>query len=91
MVHTLLPHNPYRLTPDGRIYHWREREDLDADGRWPADPAVVRGAYRRHLLQVACVDGLLGETLAQLRREGIYDRALIVVTADHGCAFAPGG
>ncbi len=90
VIHALLPHNPYRLTPRGRIYHWREGEVLEEDGSWGEDPRVARDAYRRHLLQLACTDGLLGEMVAQLRREGLYDRCLLVVTADHGCAFRSG-
>ena len=29
--------------------------------------------------------------LAKLRAEGLYDRALVIVTADHGVSFRPGG
>jgi hypothetical protein len=47
-------------------------------------------AYQRHLLQVAFVDRLLGELVAQLRATGVYDRALLVVVADHGVSFRPG-
>ena len=90
VLHELLPHNPYRLTPRGRVYHWREGEVLEEDGRWGDDPRVVRDAYRRHLLQLSCTDGLIGELVDHLRREGLYDRCLLVVTADHGCAFRSG-
>ncbi len=52
---------------------------------WPA-----KLAFQRHLLQVGYVDSLLGELLDRLEETGIYDRALIVVTSDHGVAFQPG-
>jgi arylsulfatase A-like enzyme len=36
------------------------------------------------------VDELVGELTAQLKRTGVFDRALIVVTADHGVSFLAG-
>jgi Sulfatase len=47
--------------------------------------------WQRHLLQVGFVDTLLGELVRNLRRRGLYDRSLIVLTADHGVSFRPGG
>jgi arylsulfatase A-like enzyme len=35
-------------------------------------------------------DHLLGRLVERLREVGVYDRALIVVTSDHGAAFIPG-
>jgi hypothetical protein len=48
-------------------------------------------AHQRHLLQVGFVDRLLGELLARLRTTGLYERSVIVVTADHGVSFQPNG
>lgn len=45
---------------------------------------------QRHLAQVRYADRLLGRLLDRLRAEGLYDRALVVVTADHGIAFEAG-
>ena len=59
--------------------------------RWTSDPERVTVMRQRHLAQVRYADTLLGLTLAQLRKSGLYDRALVVVTADHGISFAPGG
>jgi hypothetical protein len=39
---------------------------------------------------VGFVDFLLGRLLDRLRELGIYDRALVVVTSDHGASFVPG-
>jgi hypothetical protein len=47
-------------------------------------------ALQRHLLQVGYADTLLGQLLEKLEREGLFDRALVVVTADHGVSFRPG-
>jgi len=90
VIHTLLPHSPYRHYPDGTIYYWREGEEHVADGIWIDDPAVVRDAFRRHLIQTVSVDRLLGEMMDRLDEQGILDGAMVVVTADHGACFTPG-
>ena len=36
------------------------------------------------------MDHLLGRAVDRLKRVGLYDRAAILVTADHGISFAPG-
>jgi hypothetical protein len=41
-------------------------------------------------MQAAYTDQLLGTIVQRLRRTGLYDRSLLVVTADHGMAFTPG-
>jgi hypothetical protein len=46
-------------------------------------------AYQRHLLQLQYVDRLLGELIDRLEELGLFDRSLIVLTADHGVAFWP--
>ena len=43
------------------------------------------------LLQLAYTDRLLGEVIDRLEKQGIWDDALVVVTADHGEGFIPGG
>ena len=45
---------------------------------------------QRQLLQLGFADRLLGRLIARLKREGIYDDTLIVVTADHGFAWKVG-
>jgi Sulfatase len=42
---------------------------------------------QRHLLQLGFVDELVGELMARLRRTGLWDRALVVLVADHGISF----
>src|SRR4029453_13210241 len=48
-------------------------------------------AYQRHLLQARYTDALLGALLDRLRDKGIYERALVVVTADNGESFLKRG
>ena len=58
---------------------------------WVDDPWLTMQAEQRYLLQVGYADRLIGRLLARLRSVGLYDEALIVVTADHGVSFRPGG
>ncbi len=51
------------------------------------DRRHVEWARRSYLAQVSRLDGALGAFFAALRERGLYDEALIVVTADHGEAF----
>jgi hypothetical protein len=89
-LHVLLPHHPWRYLPSGREYATATLIPGLADDVWGSDPVLVEQAYQRHLLQVGFVDRLLGELVARLRKTGLYDRSLVVVTADHGVSFRPG-
>jgi len=90
VIHCLLPHNPYRFLPDGRVFSWRRTVPLQSDGRWGDDELVRIHSYRRHLLQLAAVDRLVGELLDRLDELGVLDSALMVVTADHGASWRAG-
>lgn len=82
-LHLLLPHSPWNYLPSGIRYESPRGMSNDGDG-W------VELAYQRHLYQVEYTDRLLGETLRRLTETGLYDDALVVVTADHGVSFTPG-
>jgi Sulfatase len=90
VLHSLLPHVPYLYLPSGRRYGvqspllrginrnvWKRA--------WPA-----KQAYQRFLLQVEYTDRALGLLVRRLKEKGIYDRALMIVVADHGVSFRPG-
>jgi hypothetical protein len=91
-VHALLPHAPYRYRASGMAYTPDKvaPDGLSPEGRWPDDSFVVETARERHLEQARFADTLLGELLDRLERERLFDDALLVVTSDHGVAFAPG-
>ncbi len=90
-AHVLLPHEPYIYLMDGRQFtDIPESIGLDAAGIWPEDPWYALQTQLRQLLQVGFVDTLVGRLVARLKHEGLYDRALIVITSDHGVSFSPG-
>jgi Sulfatase len=94
-LHLLLPHTPYTFLPDGRRYS----EDVGgltaplpriASGR-SEEPAAVDFEEQRLLLQASYTDSVVGRVMQRLRDAGLYDDAIVVVTADHGVGLVPGG
>jgi hypothetical protein len=90
-IHAELPHAPWRFLPDGHAYtiHRNSIPGL-VNEVWTGPRAVVDQAFQRHLLQTQYADRLVGELLDRLRSAQLYDRALVVVTADHGVSFRTG-
>ena len=91
-VHLMLPHSSFTYLPSGKTYRASDgipglTGDTPQDKLHAGDTWNVEQIYQRHLLQVGAVDRLLGELLAHLERTGLYDRTLLVVTADHGVSF----
>lgn len=92
MIHYEMPHVPWRFLPDGRQYV------VDGptipgltDQTWGRDGFQLDQAWQRHLLQLEFADKLLGGVLRRLRRSGLWKRALVVVTTDHGNSIRAGG
>ncbi len=91
--HTLLPHVPWRFLPSGRAY--KKYNVIDIPGldlskeQWGDNDSLVTLGQQRHLLQVGYTDKLIGDLIARLKKQNLYDKSLIVVTADHGVSFWP--
>lgn len=77
--HVSLPHSPFQFSVTGA-----RRKPFFFPSRFQCSPAQFRlilGAYRE---QLRYTDSMLGEIVAELKRRGLYDSALIGVTSDHG-------
>jgi hypothetical protein len=86
----LLPHVPWAYLPSGRAYpNGDYLPGLSDDYRWTGSEGARFSAYQRMLLQTRYVDRLLGRLLRRLRRTGLFDRAVVVIVADHGAAMRP--
>src|SRR6185503_9520089 len=89
-AHILLPHTPWLYFPDGRA---RAVTSTNAPGRngerWFNGQLAVQ-AWQRHLLQVGYTDKLLGRFITRLHKVGLLDKALLIVTPDHGISFRGG-
>src|SRR5919109_3409015 len=90
--HSLMPHVPWLYLPSGRQSRPAGREPIwQINGEQGfADPQLSIHNHLRHLLQVGYTDRLVGQLLARLKRTGLLEHALIVVTADHGYSFKVG-
>ncbi len=92
LKHALLPHGPWVYLPDGRMSRGPGPELLPGMQTIPGfyDYYLRHHNEQRQLLQLGFADRLLGRLIARLKRQGIYDDTLIVVTADHGFAWKVG-
>jgi Sulfatase len=89
LAHILLPHGTWVLLPSCRQYITPDYSPglLLPGKRWGPNRFLVAQAFQRHLLQVQCTDLMLGKFLHRLRETGIYDKALVIVTADQAVSI----
>jgi hypothetical protein len=89
-LHTLLTHFPWFWLPSGQRNATLTR--FATGVRWwqTTDEWGLRHAYQRHLLHLRLMDSLIGRMIGRLEAAGLYERALVVVTSDHGISFRPG-
>lgn len=85
-LHVMLPHQPWKLAPDGRPFEGLNildfsLFDLEPD-EW--DLAVMQ---QSHIFQAQYADRVLGDIVARLKETGRYNDSLLVVTSDHGVSF----
>ncbi len=89
-LHLMLPHSPWRYLPSGRRYDVRPAPGWGSDEVWSSNQAAVDQHWQRHLLQLGYADRVLGRLLDRMQATGLYDRATVLVTADHGVSFRAG-
>ena len=92
-IHSMLPHMAFEYVPSGRRYRLPDRERLAFRRTGLFEGASAEYAdtiHQRHLAQVGFVDRLVGDLLRRLHDEGVYDDALIIITADHGASYREG-
>jgi hypothetical protein len=90
--HVMLPHGPYLYLPSGARTRTAARDLVPGMNGVAGfhDAFLTRHNEQRYLLQTAFVDRLLGRLMRRLRRQGMLDRSLVAVTADHGFAWQAG-
>ncbi len=93
-IHLVAPHIPWKLNPSGTVYKIPEETNSTVfgvlNGYWVNTPAIPTQGYQRHLSQLGALDMLMGYFLDEMKYSGLWDRALVIVTADHGVSFGPG-
>ena len=98
-AHVVLPHAPwiynetgarYRIPDEARGVKLKALSSSEVLFYWTSDQFVVRQSYQRHLLQARYCDHLLGEMIDRLKKAGVYEDALFIMTSDHGASFGTG-
>jgi hypothetical protein len=92
MGHILLPHGPYVFLPSGKQTRADWKDPIPGMNSTPgfySDYGALH-AQQRLQLQIGFLDRELGRLFARMRRQGIFDKALIVATADHGISSESG-
>lgn len=85
VVHALVPHAPWRITPDNRVAPLSSSITTSN----PDNEEVVRDTYQTFLYQVAAADNAISSAMKALKDAGRWDNTMVVVTADHGISFIP--
>jgi arylsulfatase A-like enzyme len=102
-LHYIDLHDPYRPPPPydtmfgervaPELYagvdfaHWGAELAAIRDGERTLSPAEVEQLGRYYDGQIRAIDDRIGELVAELKRRGLYDDTVIVLTADHGDAL----
>ncbi|MBL4679304.1 MAG: sulfatase-like hydrolase/transferase [Pseudomonadales bacterium] len=89
LIHILLPHLALEYLPSGKNYGRQVVRGLHEE-KWGNDDWAVKQAWQRHLLQLSYTDKLLGALFKTLQNETLFEKSLIIVTADHGLSFKKG-
>jgi hypothetical protein len=86
--HSLLPHVPWQYLPTGQRYRRQANDPIpglsNQSFKWTSQLDVL---LQRHFLQTGFADLELQHLWKHLKDEGMWDKSLIVVAADHGVAF----
>ncbi len=94
-IHILQPHKPY-TPPDKylekfgcRYTDWDHLHDkwMNSHRTGKVDSETIKDLEARYRANIAYVDEAVGELLKMLKKAGLYDDSLIILTSDHGEAF----
>jgi len=91
LIHITFPHVPYRYLPSGKKY-LKNLDRLNDKGykkQWGPEEWPTIQQYQRYMLQLGFADKMMANLVEKLKTTGLYEKSLIVVTADHGTSFQP--
>ncbi|MEO8324353.1 MAG: sulfatase-like hydrolase/transferase [Nitrospirota bacterium] len=94
-LHVILPHVTYEYLASGHKYLPGEGKPfpdgiINEAGGWIGAKPLILTTYHQYLQQVGYVDRFLGKLRHSLETAHLYDKALIILTADHGVSFQSG-
>jgi hypothetical protein len=90
-IHMELPHEPFHFLPDGRTYNVTPISDVAGPNaqKWAAGAGGTATTWQRHYIQTGYADTLTSLLIKELKKRGLWNKAIVVVTADHGINFDP--
>ncbi|RTE55470.1 DUF4976 domain-containing protein [Arenibacter aquaticus] len=62
------------------LQHFQKWDGLDV----PPDEEKFKNALRAYYGMITCLDDMVGELIAKLKKDGTYDNTFIIFTSDHG-------
>lgn len=92
-LHVEFPHTPYVTTATGRI-QTNSRVFLPqiiTKEEFAADQPLINVSYHNYLQQSAYAGVLLKNVINVLKDAELYEKSLIIVTADHGVSYSAEG
>jgi hypothetical protein len=90
VLHSLVPHFPWKLSRSGYTTTYSQASRPEAiDRDQPGYDFRIRVEFQLHSMQMGAVDALLDEALEQLMSLPNWDDTLLVVTSDHGISLTP--
>lgn len=85
-IHLLPPHNPYN-PPNFFERKFHRGKDVENKGFSVYSKDYLDYMYGRYLNNASYGDSLVGEILDSLKKNGLFNDSLIIITADHGEGF----
>jgi len=91
VLHMEIPHETWKYDTEGQEYNSTPLKHLADGGKmWRTNGNGIAVQQSQMYAQTGFADRIVGEMRARLRKLGLWDKAMVIVTADHGISFAGG-
>lgn len=92
VMHMHLPHQVWKYDIQGNQYNDSPLEQLSrSTNTWMVNSNGISVSQSRMYVQTGYADKVLGQMRRKLESMGLWDKAIVVVTADHGISFEGDG
>ncbi|MCB0870732.1 MAG: sulfatase-like hydrolase/transferase [Solirubrobacterales bacterium] len=92
VMHLHLPHQVWKYDLQGNEYNDSPIEQLSrSTNNWMVNSNGITVSQSRMYVQTGYADRILRQMRRQLESNGLWDKAIVVVTADHGISFEGNG
>ncbi len=92
VMHMHLPHQVWKYDLQGNQYNDSPIVQLSRSlGNWMVNSNGISVSQSRMYVQTGFADNILGQMRRKLESIGLWDKAMVIVTADHGISFEGNG